>query len=38
MDANTRHFEAELQAQHETAEQATAKVSPEANIVPATAL
>ncbi len=38
MDANTRNFEAELQAQHEDVTQATAEVHPEASVVTATAL
>ena len=38
MTANTRNFEAELQAQHEDAEQATAELHPEASVVTATAL
>jgi hypothetical protein len=38
MTANTRNFEAELQAQHDEAARRTAEVSAEAEVVAATAL
>ena len=38
MDANTKHFETELLARAEDAARRTAQLSPEANVVTATAL
>jgi hypothetical protein len=36
MDANTRHFETELEAQHEEATQAPRKIHSDAEVVTAT--